>query len=233
MDITDKRKLCPFDVIRKNPPYTCRIFMFCFLRHKHLLSQLVDLLEYFFLTFFRRLFETIDIIAQQGGIHANTTGKFCHVDFSVCQKEALQCAWLRIIVGKALESDIFPQPSYFCSKSPCMILMFAILAHSIRPHFISSPCLSYCFRLPTGGSVRVLIILFFNIILLLLIHTTSYFLALTSAISLSIALECFSKILCFASVALSFLARLSSRSFFLTAMAIGLFESMILSRYSL
>ena len=28
--------------------------------------------------------------------------------------------------------------------------------HSIRPHFISSPCLSYCLRLPTGGAVRVI-----------------------------------------------------------------------------
>ena len=65
------------------------------------------------------------------------------------------------------------------------------------------------------------------------LRLTSYFLLHPSALTLSIALDCFSKILCFASVALSFLARLSSRSFFLTAMAIGLSESMILSRYSL
>ena len=28
--------------------------------------------------------------------------------------------------------------------------------HSIRPHFISSPCLSYCLRLPTGGSIKLM-----------------------------------------------------------------------------
>ena len=28
--------------------------------------------------------------------------------------------------------------------------------HFILPYFISSPCLSYCLRLPTGGSVRVI-----------------------------------------------------------------------------
>ena len=30
-------------------------------------------------------------------------------------------------------------------------------AHSIRPHLSSSPSLSYCLRLPTGGSVRVIL----------------------------------------------------------------------------
>lgn len=29
--------------------------------------------------------------------------------------------------------------------------------HFILPYFISSPCLSYCLRLPTGGSVRVIL----------------------------------------------------------------------------
>ena len=30
-------------------------------------------------------------------------------------------------------------------------------AHSIRPHLSSSPSLSYCLRLPTGGLVRVIL----------------------------------------------------------------------------
>ncbi len=33
---------------------------------------------------------------------------------------------------------------------------YAHVSYSIRPHFISSPSLSYCLRLPTGGSVRVM-----------------------------------------------------------------------------
>lgn len=37
----------------------------------------------------------------------------------------------------------------------CLSLSFCSV-HSIRPHFISSPCLSYCLRLPTGGAVRVI-----------------------------------------------------------------------------
>ena len=40
--------------------------------------------------------------------------------------------------------------------SDCLLLTLNS-AHSILPYFISSPCLSYCLRLPTGGSVRVIL----------------------------------------------------------------------------
>ena len=40
--------------------------------------------------------------------------------------------------------------------SDCLLLTLNP-AHSILPYFISSPCLSYCLRLPTGGSVRVIL----------------------------------------------------------------------------
>ena len=40
--------------------------------------------------------------------------------------------------------------------SDCLLLTLNP-AHSILPYLSSSPCLSYCLRLPTGGSVRVIL----------------------------------------------------------------------------
>ena len=39
--------------------------------------------------------------------------------------------------------------------SDCLLLTLNP-AHSILPYFISSPCLSYCLRLPIGGSIRII-----------------------------------------------------------------------------
>ena len=55
----------------------------------HLLTQFMNMGEDFTFPLSRRLLETIDIVAQQRGIHPNGTGELCHVDFLVGQEETL------------------------------------------------------------------------------------------------------------------------------------------------
>ena len=45
----------------------------------------------------------------------------------------------------------------FLNSVPLILNMLSTIIYSVRCHFISSPCLSYCLRLPVGGSVNVIL----------------------------------------------------------------------------
>ena len=63
----------------------------------------------FFLTFFRRLLKTIDIITQQSRIDSKRTSKLRHINFFMSQEETLHGTWFSIRILKALEADILIQ----------------------------------------------------------------------------------------------------------------------------
>ena len=60
-----------------------------------------------FLSFDRWFFESIDIVPQERGIHADGTGELGNVDLFVGQEELLHRRRLGVFIEEALETDVF------------------------------------------------------------------------------------------------------------------------------
>ena len=60
-----------------------------------------------FFSFNRWFFESIDIVPQERGIHADRTGELGDVDFLVGQEELLHRRRLGVFINEALETDVF------------------------------------------------------------------------------------------------------------------------------
>ena len=60
-----------------------------------------------FLSFDRWFFESIDIVPQERGIHADGTGELGNVDLFVGQEELLHRRRLGVFINEALETDVF------------------------------------------------------------------------------------------------------------------------------
>ena len=59
-----------------------------------------------FLPLGRRLLETVDIVPQKGGVHADGTGEFGDIDLLMGQEELLHRRRLGIFIDETLETDI-------------------------------------------------------------------------------------------------------------------------------
>ena len=78
-----------------------------------------------FLSFRGRLFETIDVVAQQCGVHSDRTGKFRHIDFLVGEEEPLHRRRLCIFILKTLEADVLIQiPPVFDTSFGGLMITF-------------------------------------------------------------------------------------------------------------
>ena len=71
--------------------------------------QAVNVCEDSLLSFRGRLFETIDVVPQQCGVHSDRTGKFRYIDFLVGEEEPLHRRRLCIFILKTLEADVLIQ----------------------------------------------------------------------------------------------------------------------------
>ena len=60
-----------------------------------------------FFSFNRWFFESIDIVPQERGIHADGTGELGNVDLFVGQEELLHRRRLGVFINEALETDVF------------------------------------------------------------------------------------------------------------------------------